>query len=124
MTDQELMQQALYALEYASDMTKPENMSGCECPICVTITALRGRLAQPEQEPVAWYHADNYKTHFTTEPSPDLIGKYWQPLYTTPPQRKPLTLEQQDAIVRQASENDWHDYELIAAVEAAHGIKE
>lgn len=38
-------------------------------------------------------------------------------------QRKPLTLEQQDEIVRQASENDWHDYELIMAVEAAHGIK-
>jgi hypothetical protein len=45
-----------------------------------------------------------------------------QPLYTTPPQRKPLTDEQRDAIARQAAENDWHDYKVIDAVEAAHGI--
>ena len=43
---------------------------------------------ETEQEPVAWYHAEDYKTHFTTNPSPDLIGKYWKPLYTTPPQPK------------------------------------
>ena len=46
-----------------------------------------GLPKEPEQEPVAWYHAEDYKTHFTTNPSPDLIGKYWKPLYTTPPQR-------------------------------------
>ena len=40
--------------------------------------------APPKQEPVAWYHAEDYKTHFTTGPSHDLIGKYWQPLYTAP----------------------------------------
>jgi hypothetical protein len=48
------------------------------------ITALRQALEQPEQEPAAWYHTEDYKTHFTTEPSHDLIGKYWLPLYTTP----------------------------------------
>ena len=42
---------------------------------------------------------------------------------TTPPQRKPLTDEQRDAIARQAAENDWHDYKVIDAVEAAHGIR-
>lgn len=52
MTDRELMQQALDALEYASDQTKPENLNGCDCLICTTILALRDRLAQPEQEPV------------------------------------------------------------------------
>jgi hypothetical protein len=55
MTDRELMQQALDALEYASDQTKPENLHGCDCLICKTILALRERLAQPEQEPVAKY---------------------------------------------------------------------
>lgn len=84
MTDRELMQQALEALEYASDQTKPEGLHGCECLICKAIPALRDRLAQSEQGPVAWYHAEEYKTHFTTEPAHDLIGKYWQPLYTAP----------------------------------------
>jgi hypothetical protein len=41
----------------------------------------------------------------------------------TPPQLQPLTDEQRDEIARQADENDWHDYDLIDAVEAAHGIK-
>jgi hypothetical protein len=54
MTDRELMQQALEALQYASDETKPKGLYGCECLICKTILALRDRLAQPEQEPVAW----------------------------------------------------------------------
>jgi len=34
---QALLEKALYALEYASDMTKPEDMSGCDCPICNVI---------------------------------------------------------------------------------------
>ena len=50
MTDRELMQQALDALQYASDETKPENLYGCDCLICKTILALRERLAQPEQK--------------------------------------------------------------------------
>jgi hypothetical protein len=35
-----------------------------------------------KQEPVAWYHAEDFKTNFTTEPSEDLVKSgYWQPLY-------------------------------------------
>jgi hypothetical protein len=44
--------------------------------------------------------------------------------YTAPQQRKPLTDEQRRKIASQAAENDWHDYEVIDAVEAAHGITE
>ena len=36
------------------------------------------------QKPVAWFHEEKYKTHFTTNPSEDMIGRYWQPLYTAP----------------------------------------
>jgi hypothetical protein len=39
-----LIDKALYALEYASDMTKPEDMSGCECPICTAIDDLKEAL--------------------------------------------------------------------------------
>ena len=48
--DEALLREALYALEYASDMTKPdEDLQGCECPICTNITALRERLNKKEQ---------------------------------------------------------------------------
>jgi hypothetical protein len=40
--------------------------------------------ARQKAKPVAWFHAEKYKTHFTTDPSEDMIGKYWQPLYTAP----------------------------------------
>jgi hypothetical protein len=63
MTDRELMQQALDALEYASDETKPKGLHGCDCLICEAIPALRDRLAQPEQEPVAWYDKHGMVTH-------------------------------------------------------------
>lgn len=43
-TDEALLREALYALEYANDMTKPEDLQGCECPICTNIAALRERL--------------------------------------------------------------------------------
>ena len=32
-----VLREAEYALNYASDMTKPEGLSGCDCPIC-TVT--------------------------------------------------------------------------------------
>ena len=44
--DEALLREALYALEYASDMTKPEGLQGCGCPICTNITALRERLGE------------------------------------------------------------------------------
>lgn len=48
LTDEALLREALYALEYASDMTKPEDLQGCGCPICTNIAALRERLGEGE----------------------------------------------------------------------------
>ena len=49
--DKALLREALYALEYASDMTKPgEDLQGCGCPICTNIAALRERLGEGEQK--------------------------------------------------------------------------
>ena len=81
---------------------------------------------KPEQKPVAWMHPDEYKTYFTTDPSEDLLSNsYWTPLYTTPPQRKPLTHEQRfDLLTKfEPYKNKWEALAiLIDMVEAAHGI--
>jgi hypothetical protein len=81
MTDRELMQQALDALHVA--VSWGTWLRGLEA-----VEALRERLAQPEQEPVAcigtngelmWLH------------KPHAIYSKARPLYTAPPQRKSLT---------------------------------
>jgi hypothetical protein len=64
MTDRELMQQALDALMAAD----PDDMVfDAEGHMVfrkdVAINALRDRLAQPEQEPVAWYDKHGMVTH-------------------------------------------------------------
>ena len=134
----EAMKQALEALELVLETdTKPKH------EISKSITSLRQAIEQAEkQEPVAWRYRSvspfvgkdgTYKVSdgWTLIRKPEkrdahsaMCGMEVEPLYTTPPQRKPLTYEQRDVIARQAAENDWHDYEVIDAVEAAHGIKE
>ena len=95
------------------------------------ITAIREALAQPDvarrstesketfdqQEPVAYldeglgafYWAKDYKKH---------VG--FKPLYTTPPQRKPLTDEEIGRIAGETLDA----WSCARAIEAAHGIKE
>ena len=90
MTDRELMQKALEALQYASDETKPENLHGCDCLICKTINALRDRLAQSEQEPKAWYDKYGMVTH---DPFEGI-----RPLYAAPRPWVGLTDEEINAI--------------------------
>jgi hypothetical protein len=82
-----------------------------------------------EVEPVAWYHAEDYKTHFTSIPSQDMIENgYWQPLYTSPPQRHPLTDERILEIlgIHLNEDDDIEDWRSeineARAIEAAHGI--
>ena len=81
--------------------------------------------SQPKQEPVAWrawFDVDNSaKWLFTLWPEEEHPSFDWQPLYTTPPQRKPLTDEQ----IQECWYRTQGDAELFArAIEAAHGIKE
>ena len=102
-------------------------------------------LAQPEQEPVAWVNQANLNsaaiqrnrggqgdTHTWSE-TPNAFCPI--PLYTTPPQRKPLTDGEMDAVIDGCPKYHWrfstkdpngklNYYELIRAIEAAHGIKE
>jgi len=97
------------------------------------IDAIRKALAQPDQEPVAWMRED--------EDCSDCI--VWEqteehtiPLYTAPPQRKPLTDEQ--CIYQMLNSGfernslgwsfpygrlDYYLLKFAKAIEAAHGIK-
>jgi Mg-chelatase subunit ChlD len=98
------------------------------------INAIREALAEPEQEPVAWRIADERNWEYRTEPPLETdiqwsarYGRKYEPLYTTPPTRKPLTDERIDKII--ASNVTITDQHLLAAVymairevEQAHGI--
>ena len=103
-------------------------------------------LPQPEQEPVAWSYWQSCLNDDGTQtapwvhrlskfkPSESVINKDITPLYTTPPQRKPLTFEQVEDCFPEgaifAEDDGWlrvsaqtlHD--IARAIEAAHGIKE
>jgi len=102
---------------------------------------------QPEQEPVAWLHVmDNTeglkangtgivlitqkRKHPFGKPGIDFSKSYpvtSTPLYTTPPQRKPLTDEHIGVIAIKSQDGiSPHDDTLrfARAIEAAHGIKE
>jgi hypothetical protein len=108
MTDRELMQQALDALENSVDLVREDaynaeklygkypTRQGQVGGLKVladdhekAITALRDRLAQPEQEPVAWMYVNVHneceeigygKTYFSGHEG-------CTPLYSNPPQR-------------------------------------
>jgi hypothetical protein len=83
---------------------------------------------QPKQEPVAMrYDFDGYGWLYIDNGS----GSNWrekiknaEPLYTTSPQRKPLTDEQIEAIAKNyALGNPTTPLHFARAIEAAHGIK-
>ena len=97
--------------------------------------------AQPEQEPVAWgMMNDDGKIYdcICPEEHDRVEGEYTVPLYTTPPHRKPLTDDELRVIENKINPNmRWRSsdeegitlypieyYELVRAIEAAHGIKE
>lgn len=102
---------------------------------------------EPEQEPVAWrawFDVDNSaKWLFTLWPEEEHPSFDWQPLYTTPPQRKPCTWKQTDDIHMPDTweadcgavwtlmdggpkDNDMHHCPKCGnpITEASHGIKE
>ena len=115
---------------------------------CATIykTAGEGRvplslaLAQPEQEPVAYINIEERKLEWAYKymswDTPTVINLPKIPLYTTPPQRKPLTDEELRVIENKINPNmRWRSsdeegitlypseyYDLVKAIEAAYGI--
>lgn len=99
MTDRELMRQALEALEanpaeFHDEWGSPGNgRRAVEILQHKAIVALRERLEQPEQEPVAWraYTPTNgYTLHHHYGEAYRLASKI-EPLYAAPPVCQPLT---------------------------------
>ena len=122
MTKDEALKMALETLEQLDGIdTETE---------CVTIDVgdviddIKEALAQPEQEPLAWISTGTARMIHWTADKP-AYGDDWVPLYTTPPQRKPLTDEDVERIVREARVGEHGiGYTIARAIEAAHDIKE
>jgi hypothetical protein len=102
MTDRELMQQALDALDKLLDKLNADicDNSGIWDEYCDggnAMQALRARLTQPEPEPVAWMHDSH-------------VG-FNVPLYTAPPQREwqGLTDEDYEAMAEKYVTNCYFD---------------
>ena len=89
-----------------------------------TMEDLRAALAQPEQEPVAWMKCinipgDDWDAY---DFSANQYGEFQTPLYTHPPQSKPLTDEALMALLPGAVRlpPGWKDF--ARSIEKAHGI--
>ena len=82
--------------------------------------------AYAEQEPMAWISAGPARMIHWTSDKP-AYGDDWVPLYTTPPQRKPLTLGQKQRLWSSVGDKPTLKDRVNAyglAIEAAHDIKE
>lgn len=96
------------------------------------VTAIKEALAQPEQEPVVWMYQDK-STHQVSfqkymRAFVDHGATYETPLYTTPPQRKPLTENEIKHLWYEACQTNLEltsqlIVHLARNIEAAHGIK-
>ena len=98
------------------------------------IKNLKAALSEPVQEPVAWRfearHIDSAWAAAVTMKHPGPEGKYMRnvkPLYTAPPQRKPLTDEEisniwDGHIVPIFGKNGINPIVFARAIERAHGI--
>jgi hypothetical protein len=82
-----------------------------------SMIAISSELAKPEPDPVAWVNAItgdltlNDKSHTVS----------WAPLYTSPPQQKPLTREEIKRI-RIETPSSIGSLDFARAIEKAHGI--
>ena len=90
--------------------------------------AIKEALAQPEQEPYCWtwdewISGGKWRAEYGWE-KPERQVTNLQPLYTTSPQRKPLTDEEIATIAKEHIAVGTRSFEEFARrIEAAHGIK-
>jgi hypothetical protein len=98
--------------------------------IDAAITAIKESLAQPEQEPVVFWDGESrfvsQKTKEWDKRTGGTLGFGCDiALYTTPPQRKPLSDEEIETYRHMIDWTaHWSYINFARAIEAAHGIKE
>lgn len=52
----QLLEEVLYALEFASDMTKPDGLAGCNCPVCNVMPKVVAQLKEfDDPAELRWY---------------------------------------------------------------------
>jgi len=117
------------AMKQALEYTRP----GAIVPVTpetvkILVDALRLAIEQAErQEPVAWWNGEYGSPVFGLKrdtPGIGLGNPDATPLYTTPPQRQPLTEEELKKLWYGTERiMGWYSFEEIArAIERAHGI--
>ena len=81
------------------------------------------KVVGPEQEPVAWmvYTQDGQSVYVTDNPTDIQENQRALPMYTTPPQRKPLSNQEIYKIYRDCGDLNVK-INIARAIEAAHGI--
>ena len=125
--DEATVKQALEALEQPHPGVRTNFTDALKYreKIKQAITAIKEALAQPQQEPVA-YWIPKAEQFCIADPSGRPFAKAWKPLYTSPPQRKPLTDERLSEIESKIliESGSYADVLRAVADEAAYGIKE
>jgi hypothetical protein len=106
---------ALEALEYHTAQTRPIHQTN------EAIVAIKEALAQPEQEPVAWWIPKAEQFCLPSSDGTRPFAKAWEPLYTTPPQRKWVGLTQDELNMIGDSMRTWNSWtitDVYFAIEA------
>jgi len=90
------------------------------------INKVKELLAQPEQEPVAWFY-DYDGTTWVKLKKPDLPNMHHSvtnvtPLYTSPPKQEPLSDEEAHILCQNRTLIGGTTLDLLRDVEKAHGI--
>ena len=104
-----------------------ENTYALRDDVIEAITAIKEALAQPEHKPVAWSDAydmiDRFlQNNLNSDADYAEYSKALDSIYTTPPQRKPLTDEDLDLICEKALFCRISFQQFARSIEAAHGI--
>lgn len=115
MTDREVMQQALDALENTAPFVRAAK------GVQTAMAALRAAFAAPQDEPVAWIEHGLIEAPDALVWERGTVGHY-TPLCVAPPKRKPLLDSDIVTMYAECPRSDAEMIEFAREIERAHGI--